>query len=775
MPSGEARRPGRGARRRDPAAASFRPFRPSFPLVEAKLSRPIPGPAAVARPRLTDLLTTDPAPPVVSVIAPAGYGKTSLLAEWAAGARRDVAWLTLDEFDNAPSVFLTYVAAAIDRVEPVDPSISTALAAPGTRILAAAVPGLASELHRWQRPGALILDDVHRLVDKSCLDALGSLIEHLPPGFQVVLASRTAPDLPFARLRANRRLVEIGREQLAFDTEETAALAAGVGQRLSREEARALADRTEGWAAAIYLAALRRQRAPAGSTGVGEASGRDGYIAEYLRSELGPVLDDGDLTVLTRTSVLDIVEPYLAEHVSDRPDATERLRRLARANLLVGEVAGEQASFRYHRLLRDHLAAELDRREPGAEAGLHRRAAAWYADAGRPELAIEHAIASGDTDAAARLVEAATLQTYLLGHGDRLSRWLATFDDEVFERRPLLAFGAALVHGLSGRPDEADRMADIVERTSFDGVPTNGAASFESARAMLRASMVRHGLDDAHANAAAAVAAEGPGSPWRTLALELLAQTHLMRGDVAAAERVLADAVAAAPAGGSYAFYALALLASVAMGRGDWNAAEAYARESHGRIRRMQAAEGVGAMLVHGVAARVAIHHGDTARAREELVHAQLLRPLVSHALPTVVLPLIEVARAYLAVADPAGAGSAISEAEAVIRRRPDLGALSAQLADTRRRVHDSSHALGGPSTLTPAELRLLPLLSTYLLFQDIADRLGVSKHTVKTQAVSIYGKLGASSRGDAVDRAIELGLLEPFPGLRLTAPQRRS
>jgi LuxR family maltose regulon positive regulatory protein len=768
---GEVRRPDRGARRRDPVATTFQP---SFPLVEAKLRTPVPGPSTVVRSRLIGLLTTDPPPPVVSVVAPAGYGKTVLLADWAARARRDVAWLTLDQFDNAPSVFLTYVAAAIDRVKAVDPSIGVALSAPGTRILAAAVPRLASELHGWRRPGVLVLDDVHRLVDRSCLDALEALIEHLPSGFQVVLASRTAPDPRLARLRAERRLLEIGREQLAFDAEETEALAEGVGQRLSREEARALADRTEGWAAAIYLATLGRQRSLAGSAGVGEVSGRDGYIAEYLRSELGPALDDGDVTVLTRTSVLDIVEPGLAEHVADLPDATERLRRLARANLLIGGVEGGPGSFRYHHLLKDHLAAELERREPDAEARLHHRAAAWFAEAGRPELAIEHAIAGGDTGTAARLVEAAMLQTYLTGHGDRLAHWLGIFDAGVFERRPALAFGAALVHALSGRPEAAEWMADVVERSSSAEPPANGEASFESMRAMLRATMVRHGPADALANAAAAVAAQQPGSPWRTLALELLAQAHLMRGDVAAAEAALADAVVAAGAVGTYGFYALALSASIARGRGDWSAADRHARDSHVRIERMGVAEGVSAMLVHAVAARVAIHDGDLARGREELVHAQLLRPLVSWALPAVsVQALVEVAGAYLAIADPAGAGSAIAEAERVLRRRPDLGVLSEQVHEIRSRIRESAGTLVGASTLTPAELRLLPLLSTHLQFQDIADRLGVSRHTVKTHVVSIYGKLGASNRGEAVDRAIELGLLEPFPGLRLTVDSR--
>jgi LuxR family maltose regulon positive regulatory protein len=703
-------------------------------------------------------------------VAPAGYGKTVLLADWAARERRDVAWLTLDEFDNTPSVLLTYIAVALDHVEPVDPSIGNALTAPGSRILAAAVPRLASELHRWGRPGVLVLDDVHRLIDRTCLDALTAILEHLPTGFQVVLAGRTMPDLPFGRLRANRRLLEIGRDALAFDAAETEALVVGAGRRISRDEAVALADRTEGWAAAIYLATLGDGRADTGSAGLHTVSGRDGYIAEYLGSELRPILDERDVELLTRTSILDTVEPKLAEAVSGLPDATVRLRRLASANLLIGEVAGSDGAFRFHHLLRDHLAGELALREPDAEADLHRRASAWYAGAGRAELAIEHAIASGDADAAARMVEAASLRTYLLGHGDWLSRWFASFDTDVFERRPTLAVGAAMVHALSGRPDAAERMADIVERATFDGAPANGSASFASSRAMLRAAMARHGSAAALADAAFAVAAEGRDSPWRTLALELLAQAHLLHGDVAAAEAVLAEAVAATPPDGAYGFYALALWASTAMGRSDWETATRRAHESHVRLDRMGAAEGASGMLVHAVAARVAIHHGDASLGRDELVHAQVLRPLISDALPAgAVTALIEVARAYLALADPAGAASAVAEAERILRRRPDLGELSARLADVRRRVHESSTTLVGPSTLTPAELRLLPFLSTHLMFHEIAERLHVSKHTVKTQVVSIYGKLGASTRGEAVDLAIELGLLEPFPGLRLT------
>jgi LuxR family transcriptional regulator, maltose regulon positive regulatory protein len=739
--------------------------------VEAKLHWPVPHASTVPRERLIAMLLAEPRPPVVSVIAPPGYGKTVLLADWTARETRDVAWLTLDDYDNEPSVFLTYLAAAIDRIAPIDPAIGAALKARGSRTLATAVPRLASELYQWERAGVLVLDDVHRLVDPTCLDALGALLDRLPPGFQVAMAARTDPELPFGRLRAGQQLLEIGRDELAFDADETAALVARTGHRMGPDQARMLAERTEGWAAAIYLAALDRGRHGLDGAEADGVSGRAGYVADYLGSELRPSLDDQDVVLLTRTSILDGVEPDLAAAVAGVPDAPDRLRRLAHANLLIGEVAGPARSYRYHNLLRDYLRAELERREPFATPELHGRAAAWYAAAGRPELAIEHAITSGDVDVAARLIEAATLPTYVQGHGDRLERWFASLDDGAFERRPCLAVGAALVHALSGRPEAADRMADIVERSRSGEAPVNGAASFDSARALLRATMVRHGPDDAVADAAFAVAAEAPGSPWRTLACEVLAMGHIMRGEPAEAEAVLDDAIAAALGTGRHSYFAFAVRASLAMARRDWDAAAGFAREAHDRLVRMQFEEAVApSVLVHAVAARVAIQRGDLARGREELVHAQLVRPLASHALPTAsVLGLMDVARAYLAIADPAGAGAAVAEAERILHRRPGLGVLAAEVAELRERSHGSAHVLAGPSTLTPAELRVLPMLSTHLTFAEIAGRLHISPHTVKTQVASIYGKLGVSSRSEAVDRAIGIGLLEPFPGLRLT------
>ena len=212
--------------------------------------------------------------------------------------------------------------------------------------------------------------------------------------------------------------------------------------------------------------------------------------------------------------------------------------------------------------------------------------------------------------------------------------------------------------------------------------------------------------------------------------------------------------------------------AQIAMARGDWAAAEAFSHESRIRLAAAHFEEIVPTLLVHAIDARVAIHRGDAAGARGDLVRAQVLRPLASHAAPWfAVNTLLEIARAYLALSDAAGAQVALREAEAIVRRRPALGVLTTDLVAMRRRLADAAATLIGSSSLTVAELRLLPLLPTYLSFQEIADRLYVSRNTVKTQAMSIYGKLQASSRGEAVERAVELGLLQPYPGLH---PVRR-
>ena len=595
------------------------------------------------------------------------------------------------------------------------------------------------------------------------------LLDHMPPGFRVAIAGRSAPDLPFARLRAQRDLLEIGPDLLALDEAETGALTAAAGFRLSPGEARALTIRAEGWAAGIYLAALARERGDVVPGGRASVSGTDGYISAYLRSEVANGLDDDNVTLLTRTAILETIEPPVAEVVSAMAGTGERLHALARGNLLIQEVGGAGSSYRYHNLMRDYLLAELERREPGSTPDLHRRAAAWYAAAGGIDLAVKHAFAGGDVNTAARLVTAATMPTYNDGHTATLDRWLQHFGQHDFEGHPPLAVMASWIHLLNGRADDTGRVADIAERATFPGPPGDGSASFESARAMLRAVMGRHGPKDVLANAELAASQEQPGSPWRPVALWLLGSACLLAGDPGGADVAFQGSVAGGLPAGASVMTAQAKRASIAMARGDWRAAEGHAQHAREHLQAAHFDETVASLIVYAVGARVAIHRGDIARGREDLVRAQLVRPLATHAVPWFAVDaLLELARAYLAISDPAGAQVVVREAERIVRLRPALGTLTIDLLDIRRRLASASSTLAGSSTLTGAELRVLPFLPTYLSFQEIGGRLSISRHTVKTQAMSIYGKLQVSSRGEAVERAIELGLLEPFHGLGL-------
>jgi LuxR family maltose regulon positive regulatory protein len=281
--------------------------------------------------------------------------------------------------------------------------------------------------------------------------------------------------------------------------------------------------------------------------------------------------------------------------------------------------------------------------------------------------------------------------------------------------------------------------------------------------------MCRRGPEDALARSAFAVEEERIGSPWRPMALIMHGSASLMVGEGAAADEAFAEAVGIAPLTGATTMVPLANRALLALARGEHRAAEALAAEAESDLRHGHFAEIVSALLVYAAMARVALAAGDVDRARAALARAQVLRPLATHATPWFsVQSLVELGRAHLALADPAGARRLAREAETIVRVRPALGTFVHALWDLRRTLAEEESVIGGASSLTTAELRLLPLLPTYLTFQEIADRLYVSRNTVKTQALSLYGKLGATSRGEAVENAVRLGLIEQFPALRV-------
>jgi LuxR family maltose regulon positive regulatory protein len=392
-------------------------------------------------------------------------------------------------------------------------------------------------------------------------------------------------------------------------------------------------------------------------------------------------------------------------------------------------------------------------------SGVQAAAARWYAGHEAPELAVEHAFLAGDPELAAELIAAAAMPPLLAGRGATVDRWLAAFDGVGLAAQPDLAVVAAAVHLLQGRADEALAAADIAERAAGR---SDGPAGLDQLEAIL----CRRGPREALAAAARAVAASEAG-PSRVEALVVEACLRALAGEAEAAEGSLAAALDALPAPSVSVAVGWAKRAALRIRAGDWDGAERAMARSRELATRVPVDALLPGLLVFAVDARVAVQHGDLARARENLVHAQQLRPLASEAAPWLsVDALLEMARAYLAISDPAGAQLVLREAEHIVRHRPALGRLTDELIELRRRLAGAASVLAGSSTLTSAELRLLPLLPTYLSFQEIADRMRISRNTVKTHAMSIYGKLWASSRGEAVERAVELGLLEPFPAL---------
>jgi LuxR family transcriptional regulator, maltose regulon positive regulatory protein len=697
--------------------------------------------------------------PVVCLVAPPGYGKTNVAAQWAERKGGRVPWVSLDRRDNDPVVLLSYLAVALDRVQPIDPAVFEALAAPGVSVMATVLPRFSAWVGGLTEPVFLVLDHVEALGNRECLDAVAELSLRLPHGSQLVMASRSMPRLPVALLQAQGRLLEVGPAELAMDDQEARALLEGAGVRAGDADASELIVRTEGWPVGLYLAALSLREG--GS--LAAFRGDDRLLADYLQSELLARVSHKRVSFLTRSAVLERMSGPLCDAVLDRRGSGRMLASLEQSNLLLVALDRHRGWYRYHNLFHELLQAELDRREPELIEGLHARAAAWCEANGLPEMAVDHAQAAGDDDRVARLVAALGQPAYAAGRVETLRRWLAWFEDrDLLARYPAVAVLGTYLHALLGRPAAAERWAAAAERGATGGKLPDGS-TVESWVALARALLCRDGTGRMRADAQTALDGLAPASTWRAAALLLEGISYLLDAQPDRADPVLAHAVDVATQDRALpaAVTALGERAVVAMGRRDWHEAGALADRALGIMRAGRLDDYPHTALVHAVAARAALQRGDGPRARDHLARVTRLRPLLTYGLSFfAVQTLLELGRACLALDDPAGARTALRQARDVLQQRPDLGDLPAQAQELQAALETTGGSRVGVSSLTTAELRLLPLLSTHLSFREIGERLYVSRHTVKTQAISVYRKLGVSSRSQAIDRAREIGLL---------------
>jgi LuxR family maltose regulon positive regulatory protein len=423
---------------------------------------------------LTDRLDEGLERGLLLVCAPAGYGKTVLLADWARRGRASVAWLSLDVGDNDPARFWRHVLAALDRArtglaERVQPLLGPPAPASYTGLVTVLINELAAE------PGSdealLVLDDYHLIDSGTVHESLGFLLEHRPPGLHVVLSSRSDPPLPLARLRGRGQLTEVRAGDLRFTTEEAAALLRDMaaGAALPDAAGAALAERTEGWAAGLQLAglSLRGQTDAAGF--VTAFAGSHRYVLDYLAEEVLEQQTEQVRSFLLETSVLERLSGALCEAVTGRPGCQSLLEQVERAGLFLLPLDDVRGWWRYHHLFADLLRVRLQAEHPARAMELNRNAATWYEDQGLVESAIRHAVAAGDATWAARLIEQHFDVVYSLrGEAATIHRWLSTIPAEVIRARPRLLLARAQLAAASGRLDAVEPLLDAAEHAAKD-------------------------------------------------------------------------------------------------------------------------------------------------------------------------------------------------------------------------------------------------------------------------------------------------------------------
>jgi LuxR family maltose regulon positive regulatory protein len=542
------------------ASAELAALRARDEVLATKITIPRTRPDRLARSQLLARLNEELGRALVLVCTPAGFGKTTLLADWATRTTLPVAWLSLDADDNDPARFWRYVATALDRVVGGLGEHLVPLLSPGSGVSSqGAVTALINQLEANPDEVALVLDDYHAIESTAIHDSLGFLLGHLPPRLHLVIASRSDPPLPLARLRASSQLAELRAADLRFTPEESAALLQEVWKLdLPPEAVAALQTRTEGWAVGLQLAALSLQQRPDPGGFLNGFTGTHRYVLDYLTEEVLERQPEHVRAFMLQTSILERLSGPLCDAVTGNGDGQGMLEELERANLFVLPLDEQRHWYRYHHLFADLLRARLLQLQPDRVAELHRRAAEWCEPHGLIDEAIRHAVAAGDMTWATRLVEEHLGETLRRGESV-IVRWLALLPDDTIRARPALCLAKAMTEFNLDHLEVAERLLQHAER-AFDHhgreppelqIPTYGGmvAQVPAAIALLRAELAYDRADPdgvaAFARAALAHMAEDERGP-RLFARSLLANVDWMRGHLAEVEPAFAELLAEA-------------------------------------------------------------------------------------------------------------------------------------------------------------------------------------------------------------------------------------
>jgi LuxR family maltose regulon positive regulatory protein len=673
-----------------------------------------------------------------------------------------VAWVSLEEGDNDPTRFWSYLVAALRTVEPGVGAVAVeALGGPSVE-LEWVVRSLVNDLARVGSSLVLVLDDYQLITAAVCHQTLGWFLDHLPPAVHVVVSTRLDPPLALARMRAQGELAELRVGDLQFSHEEIYALLNdSMGLQLATGDVARLAERTEGWVAGLVLAGLSLRGRPDPGGFIAAFSGGDRHVADYLVAEVLERQPEELREFLLRTSVLERLSGPLCDAVLETQGSAELLGELEASNLFVVPLDDRRRWYRYHQLFGDLLRLQLGTREPGLVAGLHRRAAAWHQAAGNLDEAIGHASAAGDLAEAGRLIARHWASRWLSGQRATVARWLEGLPDAAILADPPVALIAAWSRGFGGAAkQETDRWLAAAEDPSYEGLPPDGMGSQAFGAALARATLIFDDVGRSAAGARRAVELAGDQPAENSWAGAALGQALYLSGQAEARPR-LEDLVSQVPASVQpYAVVtALAVLSLVAADRDDPAAASLASRAVATADTQGVSFEPLSG-IVYLALGRALARQGKLAEAEVQLERALELFQVDSMGLHRTLARLV-LASVRHGRGDLPGARVLADQARQLIDQATDPGMLPALLKQTEQALGSRPHRpvpLAAP--LTERELAVLRLLPTRLSTREIARELSVSPNTVRSHVQAIYRKLQVNTRAEAVTQARQLGLL---------------
>lgn len=741
-------------------------------LLATKLHVPAIGGEVVQRETLLDALSTGQRRKLTLLSAPAGWGKTTLLAQWALGGGGEhlrFGWLSLDRSDNDPVWFWMYVIAALQKVSPGVGTSAVELLVMGADPVQVVLPTLLNDLDTIASPMVLILDDYHLVINRAVHEQLAFVIGRMPTNLRLVLATRSDPMLPLARLRASGDLAEMRSDDLRFGAIEAAHLLNDVlGLDLAEADIQLLHRRTEGWAAGLYLAGLSLAGRRDAAAFIKTFAGDNRHIVDYLMAE---VLDNQApklRSFLLHTSVLARLSGALCDAVLQTSGSASALAEIERENLFVVPLDMSRRWYRYHHLFGELLRAELQRSQPDVVAGLHRRAADWFKAEGLVDEAVRHLVAAGDIAASADLIAADWVNEFNSGGLSTVSGWLDLLPDEFVRQDPRLSAARAWIALNVGQFDDAHVWIAAFEAGSAASTDDHG--SIDAQLVALREVHAFKTGDVAGAleEARRAITLDFDDAlQARSAASCIYGAALYFSGSIDEARATFRRAVQLAEKIGDRRrrIYALGYLALIAAESGHLQDAEHQIRRATGAGTDSAGGGHFVNAIVPLAAAIVLDMRGDRSAAADA---AHLAVSLTRNG-----AGILEVAKALLVRAkileelgDHETAAASRNEAGALLRGGADTEIAQTVLTEARRSkavaVAVSPRNQGDTVVegLTAKEHEVLRLLATRLSRREIGQRLYVSLNTVKTHQRALYRKLGVESRAAAITRARELGLL---------------